>query len=54
MAITGLQFNFVGFRDCDKVTEGGGRFTGVDEGGVIGRGGDVLGIAESASAKDKV
>ena len=49
-----LQFPFVGFKDCGKVTKGGGGFTGVDEGGVLFGRVDLLGIVESAASEDTV
>ena len=52
--MTELRFNFFKFRYRFKCTNVGGGFTGVDEDGTIGSGGDMLGVGESATAKDMV
>ena len=47
-------FPLVFFGDGGECSNSGGGFTGVDEDGTIGSGGDMLGVGESATAKDMV
>ena len=49
-----FSFDFIGFIDHGKGTKGGGGFAGIDEGGVVISGGDVLGVAEMSTTKDTV